>query len=205
MGYLKREMAGPWRTSVHDLSPWRGRKPIKTARIIAWLLHFYASLFNLYCIIYRPIYSSTSDIGIFIPWHRQLHSPGPVAIWPWVSCQTNWTTNSLVSCSFLWSITHVYICSKQEVSTSWTFCRFFRLSPEDEPILELFWVHYELFALVFCFLRCWSQSTQSKLVLKLMQTLCWTQCCIFNAVLAEGLIKYLCLSHSSNVVLTLAE
>lgn len=51
----------------------------------------------------------------------------------------------------------------------------------------------------------WSQLPQSKLVLKLLQSLCRTRCCIFNAVLAGGLIKYLCLFQSSNAVLTLAE
>lgn len=73
-----------------------------------------------------------------------------------------------------------------------------------------FKVEYELFALIFssatvvCFWDHWSQSTQSKPALKL-QSLCQTRRCIFNAVLAGGLIKYLCLSQSSNTVLTLAE
>lgn len=57
----------------------------------------------------------------------------------------------------------------------------------------------------FCFWDHWSQSTQSKLVLKLLQSVCRTRCCIFNVVLAGGLIKYLCLSQSSYTVLTLAE
>lgn len=59
--------------------------------------------------------------------------------------------------------------------------------------------------LLFCFRDQWSQPTQSKLVLKLLQSLCQTRCCIFNVVLAKGLIKYLCLSQSSNTLLTLAE
>lgn len=51
--------------------PWHGRKPIKTARITAWLLCF-TNQPLLYCT--EPIYSRASDIGIFVSWHRQLYT-----------------------------------------------------------------------------------------------------------------------------------
>ncbi len=103
-----------------------------------------------------------------------IESLRPVASWLRVSYHTTWTTNKKLpglmflslSLSFSLSFSNQYLASE---------CMDYKL------FAQVF-----VLTLVFCFWDHCSRSSLSRPLLKLLQSLCWTPCCILNALLAGG-------------------